>query len=151
MIEELIRQVANLQKQVDSLVKVEVPGWVSWTASLNQGVAVTISAQLCKYYIVGKLAIVKIAIVPSSAGTSGQPIVVSGLPTEAQTSDIGRVAGGGMIVDTGTSNHVGVIYIAGANDIRLSEHQGNYAGQAPFAFGLANGDYISYIATYEIN
>lgn len=151
LIEDFIRQLSRLQLQVDGLTKPEVgPRWVSWTPTVTQGVNVTLLGTACKYAIVGKLVVIKIAIAISGAGTNGQPIVVTNIPTAVQPADVGRIVGSGLIIDSGTLNHIGVVYTQGTSDIRLIEYQGNFAGQAPTAFALANNDYISYMVCWDI-
>lgn len=148
--QELVKQINSLQKQIDTLVKPEVGRWQSWIPTVTQGVAVTCNIIFARYKTKDNEVVLEVDLTITSAGTAGQPIVISGLPTAIQPVNAAsntHVIGSALVL--GTVYYQGSIIVFGANALRFVAH-GTVAqiGQDP-PFGLGNGDTIGFQATYE--
>ena len=151
MIEELVRQVNSLQKQIDDLVKPEVGRWVSWTPTITQSVAVTVRVVYARYNIVNNIVSVYVALETTSAGTITNAIVIGGQPTSIYPAyNLGQgIIGSAVIHDAGTTVYTAALAAKSSTDWRMFvTSNGNYAGITP-NFALANGDYISFYGVYK--
>jgi len=148
---ELVKQINNLQRQVNNLIKPEVGRWVDWTPTVTQGVAVTVTVTYARYVVMDNTVIMVARLGVTSAGTGGSNIVIAGLPTAIQVAntDALGVIGTGVISDTGVATYQGALIAAGANDLRVIAHNTSaYIGTSP-SFALASEDVISFQAAYE--
>lgn len=134
--QELVKQINNLQKQIDGLIKPEVGRWIDWTPTVTQLGAVAVTINSARYKASENLVFVDIFLTVTGAGTGGNAIIIGGQPTaiQATTND---VIGLGAVTDVGVNTYPGAIYVAGATDWRfISTSAVNYIGINP-NFGLA--------------
>ncbi len=151
MMEELIRRYDELVRRVERLeVQEGKPVWVTWTATLTQGIGVTFTATQVRYMRLGKLTLLDCHLDVTSAGTGGQPIVITGVPIAIATPANYRAIGWAVISDVTWGVYHAAVMGVGANTLRFSTlgAGNNYLGQVP-NFALANGDGISFGAMYE--
>lgn len=127
-------------------------GWVSWTPTITQGVAVTKTVNYAKYRIDGTTCQVSVGCTITSAGTAGQGIQFT-LPITAASSSY-RAAGSAAYYRAGITQYytltalfdaTSASYVIFANDASTNL----YFGQAP-SFGMANNDGLILNLTYEI-
>lgn len=151
-IEELVKQIAKLQRQVDGLIKPEVGRWVDWTPIVTQGGSTpTLDIRYAKYWLKDSTVHLRVDIGVTSAGTANQEIKVGGIPTAVQPAYTSNVAviGPAMIIDVSVAQYTGVVVAFSANQLRFwHEGAGGAIGVEP-NFALASGDTISFLATYE--
>lgn len=148
---ELVRQINSLQKQVDALVKPEVSRWMDWTPTITQGVAVTKTITYARYVAIGNTIVLQTRLAVTSAGTAGQAIIIGGIPINiANSGDLTYVVGIGTILDVSVAYYGGLSVAAeSATTLSFTGYTvANRMGISP-NFGLANGDVISFQATYE--
>lgn len=149
---DLLRRVAELERQVGDLVKPEVPRWVDWTPTVSQPGALTTTITYARYATFGKIAVVEAKIEVNSAGTAGAAIVVGGQPAAIQhgaTNSPSSIIGSGFVVDATGSFYNAVVASVGATDWRFWGYTvTSYIGISP-SFALANTDVIAFHAAYE--
>jgi hypothetical protein len=123
------------------------PAWVNWTPTITQTATLTYSANTSRYCIIGKLLIAHIAVTASNTGTTGQPIILGGLPVASALTDGGAV-GDGFLLD-GATFYSAVVYQAGSNSFNLVGYNAGALGQSP-SLQVNIGDRISATLMYEI-
>jgi hypothetical protein len=128
--------------------------WTSFTPTLTQGVTVTITNVQCGYVIIGKLALVRMRFVATSAGTAASAIAVQSLPTAIApliTSVTIADVGGGTIYDVSpiTAYAVRAQATNATNLLFYSNLGTDNLGRNP-SLTLANGDIFSLSLSYEI-
>jgi hypothetical protein len=156
---------------VDSLTIYSGAAWISFgpvtgapttfTPTLTQSGAVTSSSALGRYWIFGKLAVVKTHNVASSAGTGGNDIVIGGIPTAVapaySQSTFGAgtaeaATGSGHILDSGSAGYPCTVFPASSTTLKLISDAGttgSNAGSNP-NFALASGDVVRASILYPI-
>jgi len=145
---ELIKQINNLQRQVDGLIKPEVGRWITWTPTVTQGVAITIAITYARYIIKDQTVTMMAQIELQSAGTPGAAVVVAGIPSIAAPANLGTI-GTALVVDSGVQNYHGLVWAQTINDFRIITNGGTgFFGVNP-AYTIANGDRLEFVATYE--
>lgn len=123
----------------------------NWTPTVTQSGAVAVTVTTARYSISGDICHVQVLLAITGSGTSGNAIIIGGQPAAIQPANTGGIVMGSVrILDTGTAFYVGSVVAVGATDFRFyTDGTANYVGISP-AFGLANGDSISFQASYEI-
>lgn len=157
--EELIRQVAHLQRKVDGLIKPEVntfnpatSRWATWTLTITQGVTVTHTPTFMRYFNIGGMIVVAGRTTCTSSGTAGQGIVLTGMPDRVAAHKTNTSAVGVGLVREVTP---GLVYyeatmIFGTND-GLSFIVGgtnNFLGALP-NIQLVSGWTMGFTVAYE--
>lgn len=149
--DELVKWLTRLQKQVDGLIKPEVPVLTSWTATVTQSGSVTISSQTSYYVLMPPLVWVHAFITVSGAGVAGNAIRVGGQPSAIQAAGGQVVIGEGRINDISVTDYQGLVHVGGAADWYFRYGNGSsYIGAVP-SFALANGDSIEINCIYRIS
>ena len=79
-------------------------GWLTWPAPvISQPSAITISnTVIAEYRVIGGMMDARLNLVLGSAGSSGNSIVLSGLPVQPQLNTVGQVLGSGFFSFAGT-------------------------------------------------
>lgn len=145
--QELVKQINNLQKQVDGLIKPEVGRWIDWTPVITQNVNVTFTKNYARYMSFFNSVILSCEMTVTGAGTAGNNIVISGIPlAPARTGNF--IIGAGCISSGGKNYNVAVI-AAGVDNFRFIGYAtGSYMG-ADVNLTLAAGNVISFTTIYE--
>ena len=122
--------------------------WTSWTPTVSQAGARTITNQQSRFLQVGKLVNLYAGVTITNAGTAGQAIVIN-LPVAP------ALAGNGLLGSFWYVRTTGIRYVGSAfwsSGLQLaflqSEATGGTLGAAP-SFATANGDLLSVQFTYE--
>lgn len=127
------------------------PRWGTWTPTMTQGVALTVSVLYARYSVIGKTLIAQARLTVGSAGTAGQGITVGGLPI-ARTNSYGVNSGivGTYHYYTGTQYFVGAqVDGAATNIVGISDAAGVF-GTSP-AITAASGHACIVFVVYEID
>jgi hypothetical protein len=127
------------------------PTYTDWTPTVTQGVAVTITVNEAKYCIIGKVCHYYADISIKGPGTSGNDIVISGLPAAARPAWLGAIpVGPARMVDANPGTlYVGALIIISATTFKVSVDRMGQAGTNP-NFALANGDDLRFSGTHRI-
>lgn len=142
----------NLVAQMAAAFPLGLGAWTAFTPTLTQSVTVTKTITVARYFKIGRMVDVEVALVVTGAGSATQPILI-GLPVAAAfAGDL--PAGVGMVVDSSVGGvYAGEALINSANAIYLmstSVTTGAILGQAaPMAAALAAGDSVRYKIRYE--
>ena len=151
ILEDLITQVDRLQRQVDALKRPEVGRWKSWTPTVTQGVAVTVTVDYARYFSLGKLVFLLAHLTVTSAGTGGTVITIGGLPlTNINSTGNSKTSGTFGLRDASIpTNYTGSVH-GGATTLamRTDNTAGSGIGQIP-NLALASGDTIGFTLAYE--
>lgn len=154
MIEELVRRVNFLEQQIENLVKPEVGRWIDWTPTLTQSAAITLTINYARYITIANVVIMIANFDATSAGVAANALVVAGIPSAIQPTNIDNVAaiGSGIVFNSvGNISYAPTVIAVGANDFRFISDAvtpSNYVGANP-SWAVASGDQISFMATYE--
>jgi hypothetical protein len=147
---DLIKQINNLQKQVDGLIRPEVGRWVDWTPTVTQNGARTFTTTYAYYTTHGKTVHVIAKLVITDAGTAGNVISVGSLPVA-----ILNAAGDGLdtvgkftYLDGGTF-YVGNAYGATTTSVSFVVHNATSGLGISPSFAVANGDAIGINLKYR--
>lgn len=153
--EQLFREIAELKRRVAELETQEKPGiWTDWTPTVTQSGSVTVTVTFAKYFTDGKLVVLRANLAVTGTGTANNDIVIGGIPASVQPSfHSTSVIGTGLVTNAGTAYYQGALVAISATDFRIYIHNftplaGSAIGSNP-NFALANGDAISFQATYE--
>jgi hypothetical protein len=126
----------------------EVFRYRDWTPTVTQSGAVAVTIGEARYCRIGNLVVATAYLTPTGAGTSGQPIVIGGLPFTLPAGAF-RHHGTIQVRDAGTAYYVGVLR---RNDdtslVGIVDGAAAAIGQSP-SFALAADDDISVQITYE--
>jgi len=126
--------------------------WASFTPLLWQGGTVTKTVTYAKYTRVGRMitAIVNLAITGTGTGTTEVHV---GLPITAATSDGCTVGAGAIYNASNFATYPGTAeIITSGTEVRLRDTAApgiSILGAAQFTDAFANGDGLTYAATYE--
>jgi hypothetical protein len=151
---ELVRQIEQLRADVERLKTLDQPrgAWRDWTPTITQGGSVTVAITFARYAVAGDIVHVEARLAITSAGTAGQAIQISGIPTAIQPANAGsnqHAVGTGVITDAGTAIYVGALFVGGANNLRMLAHNTVGAIGVDPNFGLASGDSLGFNGTWE--
>ena len=126
-------------------------GWLTWPAPvISQPAALTLSdISLAEYRIVGGILDARLNVTIGSAGTSGQKVVLSGLPVQPQGGAVGQpVCYGFMILASTIYGAIGTP--AGSGNVWfVNGGAGGFMGENP-TFALASGDSIYLNLRYRV-
>jgi hypothetical protein len=122
--------------------------WTSYTPTVAQNGARTITVNYAKYLQIGKMLTVQVECTITNTGTAGSVISCS-LPITASSASGNRTYGSFSFLDAGNTFYVGSVVIQGANAQFLVDNNGNYLGALP-NFAVANNDVIAFTMIYEV-
>lgn len=141
----------QFRRTVENIVRAMVP-WQDWTPTVDQAGAVAVTVSEAKYTLLGLAVRLYCRLAVTGAGTGNNVIIVAGIPTAIRLAYTGTdyCLGSAVILDSGIAYyHAGVVPQSATSVKFAADAQGNYVGAAP-NFALANGDSISFTATYRI-
>lgn len=137
----------TVEQLAESMRTLLYKGMKTWTPTVTQSGAVTLTATYAKYSCIGSLVYLNAYIAITSAGTTNNIIYVGGLPI---TPVRDGVYGSFIVIDTGTGRYVGSASANTSNQVYFTVHNvGSSVGVAP-NFALANGDIIQFTVIYPI-
>jgi len=126
-------------------------GWLTWAAPvISQPGTITISSTvIAEYRVVGGMLDARLNLVLGSAGTSGNVIVLSGLPVQPELNTVGQVLGSGFFSFAGTiygcfltpNGSGGAVFVSGA--------AGGGMGENP-SVAIADGDSVYATLRYRV-
>lgn len=149
MNDELVKRINDLQRQVDSLIKPEVGRWQTWTPTVTQSVAVTVTVTFARYVVRDNTVILRASLAVTGAGTIANAVVIGGLPAALAPVSAAGVAGIIRIFDSGTAFYVGSMEFLNSTSFQGFAHLETDAIGIDPSFALASGDTISFEAAYE--
>jgi hypothetical protein len=127
--------------------------WTSFIPTVTQGVSVTVTTNVAKYLKIGRLVRFYMDLAPSSNGTAGQQVIISGLPfAKAPSAFNFDHVGSGIINDgSATDDITGLVRFAGTTTTlqMLSTRANGPLGSVTFAAALTTGDRIIIEGAYE--
>lgn len=147
---EILQEIERLKTRIRALERIEQPNytWQSWTPTVTQGVAITVTVDYAYYVVIGSLAALQTKITCTSAGTAANAVVIGNIPTAIQAANSDSIIGNMLSYAVATDYH-GAIYVVGANDWRFVVSGNlNAYGVTP-AVTIANGHVFWLQATYE--
>lgn len=152
MLDDLQKQLTSLQKQIDNLVKPEIPAvavWTDWTPTLTQSGTVTATVTFARYKLSDANEVkLEVRLAVTGTGTGANAITISNLPYQIRNSS-NSAKGTARITDTGTATYAAIVTALSATQIQFTEaNTGQAVGVNP-NFALANTDVISFECTYE--
>lgn len=150
--EELVKWITRLQRQVDGLIKPEVGRWVTWTPTVTQSSAITITINHAVYLIASDQVDMMLKVTCTSAGVAGNAVIIGNVPAAIGSlyTDDNAVIGTAYVLDAGTTIYTGVLVPVSSAVLFGIRVQGgtNFLGVNP-AYTIANTDEISFIASYR--
>lgn len=125
--------------------------WTTFTPQVYQNGNVTSSNTYCQYIRIGDVVIVRALLSVTSAGSSGQKILVKDMPVSiANHSTTGiYVLGVGGVLDSGATIYAPAVCAHDATTVSFfADGAADFLGVSP-AWALANNDTISFTITYK--
>jgi hypothetical protein len=126
--------------------------WRTWTPTVDQNGAVTVSIDYAKYIVLARTVILAAHISITSAGVIANDIIVGGVPSAIAFAhfDAGGLFtnGSGFVHDSGTAVYHGIACPITASTLKIRQATTGFVGSNP-SFALASGDDISFTVTYE--
>lgn len=148
--EQLFREIAELKRRLAELETQEKPGiWTDWTPTVTQSGSVTVTVSYARYFTDGKKVDLIASLAVTGTGTIANPVVIGGLPAALSPASGVVVVGIIRIFDTGTAFYVGAMEVFTATSFKGFAHLETDAIGIDPSFALANGDLITFQATYE--
>lgn len=126
--------------------------WVGFTPTLTQSGSVTVTVTRARYSIVGKTAIVQIALAVTGSGTGGNDISIGSIPAAITPAATGAnmACGAAIVSDASVANYACTASMLSGPAVKFFTYNAaGYVGTAP-SFALANTDSISCQLVYEI-
>lgn len=121
---------------------------ITWTPTLTQSGALTLSASAGRYMRIGNLLVAHFTITINSAGTGGNAITLGGLPVNA--SSTGRIFGAAFYNDNGTTFYNCFTHLSSTSAIVFVSGGANgFLGAAP-SFAAAAGDTLTGGFVYDV-
>lgn len=120
-----------------------------WTPALVQGVSVASTPSYARYRIIGKVCKAWMRVSSTGAGTAGQIIYVSGLPTPA--TGVSAVVVGTVQAYAGANHSIGGAFFDGSGRVYGIVDGSNDGIGANPAITLAVGTVYSFVVEYEID
>jgi hypothetical protein len=123
-------------------------GYEAWTPTITQGVAVSVTIDVSKVKRIGNTCHLTMKLTCTSAGTAGQPVIIGGIPTPAETV-AGYYMGLGTYDPAAGADQFFAVYAVTATSWRFR----NLATGANFGLAdtLANGDQLGFDLTYYVS
>jgi hypothetical protein len=128
--------------------------WTNWTPTITQGASVTCTVTYARYIKMGAITFFRALLLVTSNGTTNNPIVIGGQPTDLQDQDLaaglgaqfGAIIGVGRVFDEGQDYMMVDVHAAGATDWRLiPNNSGTGWGSNPNrALSSANSDRLEF-------
>lgn len=150
------KQLTSLQKQIENLIKPEVPAvtiWTDWTPTVTQSGSVTVTVNYARYSVVNNTVSGVARLTVTGSGTIANNIVIGGMPAAAQPTNAGNAndaIGSIIISDTGTARYQGVLVALTAGGWVGIVHNTPSGGMGIVpSFALANTDVIGFVFNYE--
>lgn len=137
--------VAPINAELLSAFPLGVGAWTNYTPSWTQSATISKTINRAAYQKVGRICVVSVRMIATSAGTANNVINV-GLPVPAAAT-IGYAAGQFFFDDSGIGFYNGVAYIDNVNTVRF--YWGGQSGSAP-AFGQTGGGFSAAIASNDM-
>lgn len=126
---------------------VPMNAWEVWTPAWTQSATVSHTVGRAKYVRIGRTIHLLASLTASSAGTSGNAIVVSNFPVAAAATS--AIMGSYRYFDSGNTIYTGAAYGASTTSVNFQvSGNGNPMGVNP-TFAVASGDVIWFQVTYE--
>lgn len=125
-------------------------GWTSYTPTWTQSATISKTVVRAAYMKIGRLVVVNVSLLATSAGTANNAMVVS-LPVTA--SGAHQPIGAAFFNDNGTALYTGSAYGASTTTVQFlnggsaSAFWGQTGGG--FTAAIASGDNIAFTAIYE--
>lgn len=146
---ELAREFRQIKDRLDLLERGrgEVGRWQDWTPTVTQSVSVTFTNTFARYIVIQKLVFFRARLGVTSAGTTGNAVIIGGLPFSfaSVSGHVGTI----RILDSGTGNYVGILAVNTATSVvGVADGLANVIGITP-NFALASGDTITVEGAYE--
>lgn len=143
---------AHIRDNLNAVVPNGPDGWISYTPTLTQTVAVTKTVSYAKYMKVGRLVTVNFLLAVTGSGTAATAIKV-GLPVTAAYSGGGTLpVGFGAVYDQSAGAvWKGEAILASTADVqfRASGSSTGVLGSTDMTLGLANLDTVEGFLMYE--
>ena len=141
----------TFRRAVEAVIRRWLGVWENWTPIVEQPTAVTATIVEAKYCLVGQICHIYASLLVTGAGTGNNPIIVAGLPVDAQIGCVQELCiGSAEIKDAGNLYYHAAVMVHAAEAVKfLDSGQADYVGVAP-NYALANNDVISFSATYRI-
>jgi hypothetical protein len=137
-----------------ALVPADLGGaWTTFSPGVSQPGALTVTVAFARYAIFGKLALVQLRVLITSAGTAANAIVVTGIPAAIAPLNTGGnvVCGSGIYYDSGTAYYLAAVMQFNATTLRLVTHNAvDYLGISGPNFAAASGDEVDLHASWEL-
>lgn len=125
--------------------------WTTWTPTITQSGSVTCTVTYSKYLKLGKVVITQGVLTVTGSGTTANAIIIGGIPAGIQPAMSDIIVGTGMVVDTGSANHISAVQLISSSTFRfISAAQNVPVGTLTAAFALANTDVIRWETMWEI-
>lgn len=140
------------ETDINTYLMGEGGAWSTWTPTVQQGVGVSVTVGHATWGRWGRLIIASFRLSVTSAGTAGQGVGVS-LPVNAART-AGPVGTGGVFDSSVNLVYAGIAELNAVNNQLVFTAAGvgvspSPLGVAGFTAGLASGDVISGVLTYE--
>lgn len=129
--------------------------WTSWTPTITQSAAVTITINRARYTKIGRTVHLQAKITMASTGTASNAIAIGGIPIAPAASAADQLMSGmGYLYDTSaTASFSGPIYMGAAATFNVVDEDAttanNLLGVSGFTAALASGDLLWIDCTYE--
>lgn len=144
---------AAAQPGFRALVPADLGGaWTSFTPGLDQNGARSATVVVARYAIFGKLAVVRVSLNVTGAGSAGSVVILTGIPAAIAPLDVSftRPVGQFVYYDTGTAYYVGAVIQVAPTQLKfLTDGRADYLGASP-SFATANGDELHLTACWEL-
>jgi hypothetical protein len=150
VIESILAELKRIARRLERLEAQERGGiYADWTPTVTQSGAVAITIGEARYCRIGDLVVATAYLTVTGAGTSGQPIVIGGLPFALPAGSF-RHHGTILVRDRGTAYYAGVLRRNDDTSLvgTVDGAAGTAIGQSP-SFALEEGDNISVQIAYE--
>ena len=133
---------------INTYLSGEGGAWTSFTPTVGQSGAVTVTNTRSRYARYGRTIHFTISLSVTGSGTGGNNILIS-LPVTAASAGE-AMPGTGVVVDTSAGlTYVGWSYIQSTTECLILTDVGTALGAAVFTAALASGDTIKISGTYE--
>ncbi len=136
---------------VNTYLMGEGGAWTSWTPTVQQGGAVTVTVTRARYARYGRTILATCKLAVTGTGTASQAVGIS-LPVAAATS-AEYISGNGTIFDTSASgDFFGPPYLNTTSQVVLKSPTnvaGAFLGASTFTAALASGDVVFLAVAYE--
>ena len=140
------------ETDINTYLTHEGGAWTTWTPTVQQGAAVTVTVGHATYFRAGRLIIASYRLSVTSSGTAGQGVGVSLPANAARTS--GPIGSGGVFDSSANLVYAGIAELNAVNNQLVFTATGvgvspSPLGVAGFTAAVASGDVISGTLMYE--